>query len=105
VGVSIGTIQHYFGSRRRLLTETFAFETERSVDRWIGAERDGATAWGHLLALIEIVLDPPTFRERWTRWLQFWAAYARDPKLRRSMGEVYDRWREPLRRAIAAGVE
>ena len=104
-GVSVGTIQHYFGTRERLLLETFAFETERSLERWVSAERNGTSAWAQVLALVEIVLHPPTFRERWTRWLQFWAAYARDPKLRPSMGEVYDRWRDPFLRTIVAGVE
>ena len=33
-GVSVGTIQHYFGTRERLLLETFAFETERALERW-----------------------------------------------------------------------
>ena len=104
-GVSVGTIQHYFGTRERLLLETFAFETERSLERWLSAEHNGTGAWEQVLALVEIVLHPPTFRERWTRWLQFWAAYARDPKLRPSMGEAYDSWREPFRRVIAAGIE
>ena len=97
-GVSVGTIQHYFGTRERLLLETFAFETERSLERWVSAERNGTGAWAQVLALIEIVLHPPTFRERWTRWLQFWAAYARDPKLRPSMGEVV----RPLARSVPA---
>jgi AcrR family transcriptional regulator len=104
-GVSIGTIQHYFGTRQRLLMETFTFETERSLDRWLSAEDDGADAWQQLLALVDIVLDPPTFRERWTRWLQFWAAYAREPRLRRSIGATYDRWRAPFERAIGTGIE
>jgi AcrR family transcriptional regulator len=104
-GVSIGTIQHYFGTRQRLLLETFTFETERSLDRWLSAGHNGANAWEQMLALVDIVLDPPTFRERWTRWLQFWAAYARDPKLRRSIGATYDYWRAPFERAIGAGIE
>jgi AcrR family transcriptional regulator len=103
-GLSVGTIQHYFKTRERLLMEAFAFETERAVNRWLTAGRDGAGPWEHVLALVEIVLHPPTFQERWSRWLQFWAAYARDPKLRRAMGEVYDSWRAPFRRAIEEGV-
>ena len=81
-GVSVGTIQHYFGTRERLLLETFAFETERAVERWrLGRARRHERLGSRCSALVEIVLDPPTFRERWTRWLQFWAAYARDPTL------------------------
>jgi hypothetical protein len=62
-------------------------------------------AWGRLVAFVDIVLDPPTFRDRWTRWLQFWAAYAREPKLRRSMGRAYEMWRQPFRRAFEEGID
>jgi AcrR family transcriptional regulator len=103
-GVSIGTVQHYFGTRERLLVETFGYETDQSVARWRVASSNGTTAWERLLALVDIVLRPDTFRERWTRWLQFWAAYAREPALRRTMGGVYERWRDPLRQAVDAGV-
>jgi AcrR family transcriptional regulator len=103
-GLSIGTVQHYFGSRQQLLVETFAYEAERSLERWLPAERDGVSAWDQLLHLVDIWLDPPTFRERWTRWVQFWAVYAREPKLRGAMGKVYARWREPIRQMIEAGI-
>jgi AcrR family transcriptional regulator len=70
----------------------------------MSAGADETNAWEQLVALVDIVLDPPTFRERWTRWLQFWAAYARDPKLRRFMGQTYDHWRAPFARAIDEGI-
>ena len=53
---------------------------------------------------MEAVTHPPTFRERWTRWLQFWAVYARDPSLRGEMTDVYAVWCEPFRFAIETGV-
>jgi AcrR family transcriptional regulator len=102
-GVSIGTVQYYFRTREALLRETFAFMTEAAVDRWLDDDGD-SDHWGRIVALADIVLDPSTFRERWTRWLQFWAAYARDPTLRRRMGTVYEQWREPFRRMFEAGV-
>lgn len=105
-GVSVGTIQHYFHTRSRLLMETFAYEAELAVERWLGAadgegEGDG---WAQVLALIDVVFNRRHFRERWTRWLEFWAAAARDPVLRRELGEIWEHWRAPLRRAIEAGV-
>jgi AcrR family transcriptional regulator len=103
-GVSVGTIQHYFGTRERLLMATFSFETDQAVERWFQAANGGVTPWQQVLALVDIVLEPPTFRERWTRWLQFWAVYARDPRRRRVMGEVYEQWRAPFRRVIEEGV-
>lgn len=103
-GLSVGSIQHYFGTRDRLLVESFAYETERAVERWVASENGDGDAWERLVALVDIVLDPPTFRERWTRWVQFWAAYAREPKLRRSMGQAYEMWRQPFRRAFEDGL-
>lgn len=103
-GLSVGSIQHYFGTRDRLLIESFAYETERAVERWVASENGDGDAWERLVALVDIVLDPPTFRERWTRWVQFWAAYAREPKLRRSMGQAYEMWRQPFRRAFEDGL-
>ena len=103
-GVSIGTVQHYFGTRERLLMATFSFETDQAVERWYQAADGGVTPWQQVLALVDIVLEPPTFRERWTRWLQFWAVYARDPRRRRAMGEIYEQWRAPFRRVIEEGV-
>jgi AcrR family transcriptional regulator len=103
-GVSVGTVQHYFRTRERLLMETFQYETNQAVERWFRAADGGSTAWRRLLALVDIVLDEATFRERWTRWLQFWAVYARDPRRRRAMGETYEQWREPFRAVIEEGV-
>jgi AcrR family transcriptional regulator len=103
-GVSIGTVQHYFGNRERLLVETFAWETEQAMQRWVAASSNGASAWEEIAVLVDIVLRPETFRERWTRWLQFWAAYAREPELRTAMGAVYERWRSPFRHAVEAGI-
>jgi AcrR family transcriptional regulator len=102
-GLSVGTVQHYFGTRDALLMETFAFVSEQALDRWL-AESDGADSWSGVVALVDLVIDPPTFRERWTRWLQFWAAYSRDPKLRPRMGAAYEQWRLPFRRVFEAGI-
>jgi AcrR family transcriptional regulator len=104
-GVSIGSVQHYFHTRERLLLEAYVFETERAVDRWLGAGADERDAWERLLAVIDAVLNRRTFRERWTCWLEFWARAARDPALRSDMGELYVHWRAPFRRAVEAGID
>jgi AcrR family transcriptional regulator len=103
-GVSVGTIQHYFHTRGRLLMEAFVFETDQAVERWLSAGEDRADGWEQALALIEAVLDRRTFRERWTRWLEFWAAGVRDPAIRAELGEMYEHWRAPFRRAVEAGI-
>jgi AcrR family transcriptional regulator len=104
-GVSVGTVQHYFHTRSLLIMEAIAFETEQAVERWLGAGKHASDGWEQVLALIGVVFSRNRFRERWTRWLEFWAAATRDAALRREMGEMYEHWRAPVRRAIEAGVE
>ncbi len=104
-GVSVGAIQHYFGTRERLLMQAFAYETGQAVERWLAAGDGDADGWAQLLALVDAVLDRRTFRERWSRWLEFWAAGARDPALRAELSEMYEHWRGPFRRAIRSGLE
>ncbi len=104
-GLSVGAVQHYFGTREELLAAAFAFESERAAARWAGASNGEPDGWRQLLLLIDTVLDPRRSRVRWARWLEFWAAAARDPSLRPEMRQAYEYWRAPIRGAIEAGIE
>jgi len=105
-GVSVGTVQHYFRTRERLLLEAFAFVSVAARERWLEAASDEPDPWGQLVALVELVVrEPRQFRERWSLWLEFWAAYAGDRALRDEIAEIYECWREPIRRAVRSGVD
>jgi AcrR family transcriptional regulator len=102
--VSVGTVQHYFGTRDQLLLEAFAYEAETALERWFAAVDGKADGWAQVMALIDAVLAQQTFRARWTRWLEFWARGTRDPRLRVEMDAVFEQWRGTVARAIEAGV-
>jgi AcrR family transcriptional regulator len=105
-GVSIGTIQHYFHTRDRLLMEAFGYASEQAVERWFRSASNEPYGWPQLLALIDsIVLPERRFRERWSRWLEFYATAAREPELRAGMQDIFARWRALVSRAIDAGVD
>jgi AcrR family transcriptional regulator len=103
-GLSVGAVQHYFGTRERLISEAFAFESERAATRWLNAADGHRDAWDQLVALIDSVLGERS-EARWARWLEFWAAASRDVSLRPEMRQAYEYWRAPIRRAIETGTE
>lgn len=104
-GLSVGAVQHHFGSRRRLLLEAFAHERRLAIERWLGAVGDNPDPWQRVVALADFVVhDPELFRERWGRWLEFAAIGSREPALRAELAGLYQHWREPFRRAVADGV-
>ena len=104
-GLSVGAVQHYFGTRDRLLSAAFAFESERAAERWQAAADGAPDAWAKLIGLVGSAVDPERSRTRWARWLEFWAASARDPALRPEMRLAYEYWRAPIRKAIEEGVD
>ena len=104
-GLSVGAVQHYFGTRERLLSAAFAFESERAAERWQAAADGAPDAWAKLIGLVGSAVDPEMSRTRWARWLEFWAASARDPALRPEMRLAYEYWRAPIRKAIEEGVD
>ncbi len=102
-GVSIGTVQHYFDSRDRLIAELFDWSAERRLRSWTEAlPRDG-DAWSRLVTLLYASLPEPAL-SRSRIWIEF-CAMARDDELRAKMDRFYDAWRPPFREVIEEGIE
>lgn len=101
-GVSIGTVQHYFDTRDRLIAELFDWSAERRLRAWLeGAPTDG-DPWSRLTALLYASLpEPLLWRSR--IWIEF-CAMAREDELRAKLDRFYDAWRPPFRRVIEDGV-
>lgn len=106
-GVSVGTVQHYFDTRDRLVGELFEWSSARRLSAWMAA---GAAAtgdpWTRLAALLSASLvEPLLWRSR--IWVEF-IAMARDEELREKLGRFYEAWRPPfvaiIEEGIAAGV-
>lgn len=103
-GVSIGSLQHHFETRDGLLRETFLWSAGRRVQDWAAAADHATDPWERLVALLERALQEHDFKLRSTIWIEFCAAASRDEEIRAVMAELYERWREPMRRAIEDGI-
>jgi AcrR family transcriptional regulator len=104
-GVSVGTVQHYFDTRDRLIEELFDWSAERRLRHWTDAvptDPHVGDPWDRLVALLTASLpEPALWRSR--IWIEF-CAMARDDVLRAKLDCFYDAWRPPFREAIEAGV-
>ena len=104
-GFSVGTVQHYFGSREALLDGAFRQMQASSLRRWYAVAGREPDPWRRLTSLFESAsIDNDRFRERWTLWLEFWAMCLRDEAMRRDSGDLHGAWQAPLREAIESGI-
>ena len=101
-GVSIGTVQHYFDTRDRLIAELFDWSAERRLNAWLDAAPTDGDPWRRLTSLLYASLpDPLLWRSR--IWIEF-CAMARDDELRAKLDRFYDAWRPPFRGVIEDGI-
>lgn len=105
VGRSTGTLQHYFGSRDELFAAAFRRLNELSAEHGRTAAAEIADPWARLQSVLDAIFGSESDRGEWRIWLEFWAAWARDPELRALTGDVYATWRELLVEAIHDGEE
>jgi AcrR family transcriptional regulator len=101
-GVSIGTVQHYFDTRDRLVAELFEWSAARRLHAWLAATSAEGDPWTRLASLLDASLaEPLLWRSR--IWVEF-CAMARDEELRAKLGSFYDAWRPPFLDAIEGGI-
>jgi AcrR family transcriptional regulator len=101
-GVSVGTVQHYFDTRDRLIAELFDWSAERRLRAWTEALPADGDPWSRVVALLLASLpEPALWRSR--IWIEF-CAMARDDELRAKLDRFYDAWRPPFRQAIDEGI-
>jgi AcrR family transcriptional regulator len=103
-GVSIGSLQHHFETRERLLREAFLWSAEQHVLEWAAAAGSSGGPWERLVALLEGAVPEDDFRLHAAVWIEFCAVASRDEQVRVVMAHVYEQWRVPLRAAIDDGV-
>lgn len=101
-GVSIGTVQHYFDTRDRLIAELFDWSAERRLNAWLEAAPTDKNPWSRLKSLLYASLPEP-FLGRSRIWIEF-CAMARDDELRSKLDRFYDAWRPPFREVIEDGI-
>ncbi len=103
-GVAIGTLQHHFGTRRRMLLEalqTWIDETDEQVEVLRTGRGD---PWERLQVLLVYLGTRLGERvDSWRMWLDFLGAALRDPELRGSGRRSNLRWGEAITEVIREG--
>jgi AcrR family transcriptional regulator len=100
-GVSIGLIQHHFGSRDELLGEAFEQHCAQLLEELADSEPD---PWLRIVSLVDRLAESPVLGTRALLWAEFCASAARRPELRPHLRRVYMEWRTVIGDAIAEGV-
>lgn len=103
-GVSVGTLQHYFGTRRAMIIDAIAHSVAiggASVLERIEGITDPAM---RLETIIAWATDGLEGREdEWKVWLEGLAVAARDPEIEGAVIAAYSTWQAPIAEAIAEG--
>ena len=103
-GVSIGLLQHYFGSREDLLAEGIELHCNLLLDDWQRLYEAEPDAWRRIVGLIDHLSHSHELGSRAAIWADFVASASRRPELRPSLGRVYETWRRLVGEAIDDGV-
>ena len=108
-GVAVGTLQHHFGTRSRMLSEALEQWLD-DVDAQLVILRAGTgDPWERLQGILTYVGTRIGERSSaWNMWLDFTGAALKDPELRRSAARSQQRWEgafaETIREGVDAGV-
>ncbi|MGI9116735.1 MAG: TetR/AcrR family transcriptional regulator [Gaiellales bacterium] len=104
-GVSLGLVQHYFGTRAGLLQAAFDAGTEVNLRRSHAIASGPGTPVERLAALLRwgtADIDPAD--GSWAFWFEFWLAALREPELslRNRAGDAG--WQDAFRTVLADGI-
>ena len=103
-GVSIGLLQHYFGSREELLAEGIELHCNLLLDEWQRLYETEPDAWRRIVGLIDHLSHSHELASRAAIWADFVASASRRPELREPLARVYETWRRLVGEAIDDGV-
>lgn len=103
-GVAVGTLQHHFGTRSRMLSEALEQWVD-DIDAQLVILRTGSgDAWERLQALLIYIGSRIGERnESWRMWLDFAGAALKDPELRRYAARSQQRWVAAIADTVAEG--
>lgn len=103
--VSVGTLQHYFETRDRMLHAAFERHTHHVVATIEKYGSSGSRPTERILSLLDGVTRDRGFARRAALWVEFASTASRDPELRKLMGWAYESWRRMLSDAVDEGIE
>lgn len=104
-GVSIGLLQHHFGTRDALLGEAFEHHCAQLLDGWQELVSRRHDPWERIVALVDRLARSPLLSQRAIVWADFCASSARWPDLRPHLRRIYAEWRALVAETVQEGIE
>jgi AcrR family transcriptional regulator len=101
-GVSVGLIQHYFGTRDELLLETMRVASERRVEQWGRLAKGARSPMERLRSLIDGAIGD---RHRCVVWVETCAAATRHDALKGDVLKTQQAWLDTLIEVLEDGTE
>lgn len=103
-GVAVGTLQHHFGTRSRMLSEALV-QWIKDIDEQVEILKQGpGTPWSRLEALLTYTsIRIGERHDSWRMWLDFTGAALKDRELRGTTYRSMLRWREQIAETIREG--
>jgi AcrR family transcriptional regulator len=105
-GVAVGTLQHHFGTRSRMLSEALVQWID-DIDEQVKILKNGeGTPWSRLEGLLTYTsIRIGERHDSWRMWLDFTGAALKDRELRGTAYRSMLRWREQIAETIREGQE
>jgi AcrR family transcriptional regulator len=100
-GVSIGLIQHYFGTRDDLVRETMRVASERRAEQWTRLAEEASAPVDRVRSLIEGAVGD---HHRCVIWIETCAAATRHPELLPDVHRTQSAWQRAITQALEEGV-
>lgn len=105
-GVAVGTLQHHFGTRSRMLSEALDQWIDEIDTRLIELRVAEGDAWSRLHAILVYVATRIGERnDSWRMFLDFTGEALKDPELRRSAARSQQRWLGGFEQTIREGID
>jgi TetR/AcrR family transcriptional regulator, transcriptional repressor of bet genes len=99
--VSLGLVQHYFGTRHELMEQTFRVMLSISLDRVRAVAARDPDPLLTLVSMLQLhTYGSVDFAERWGFWVEMWSSARRDPALADIAHKIYDLWTVPFEDTI-----
>lgn len=102
-GISPALVFYHFGTKDALLAEAFQYAVDRDEDDLDRAVHSGGDAVARMRRVLR-VFGPSGSATGWRVWIDAWALAQRDPRLRRVLRRLNDRWSAALEEVVRAGV-
>ncbi|WP_125610202.1 TetR/AcrR family transcriptional regulator [Specibacter cremeus] len=103
-GVSVGMLQHHFGTRAALLERAHEWYLLGVTEHMRGIAREDLPPWEKLLKLCVRVSSREDRAQRASIWVELLAQSARDASMRALVGRINREWSSVLEEVIDAGV-